>query len=111
MTEREQEHLAMALEAKANRRVKDVDLKNVADWRDALLCAATNLECDQPQSSPAYARQLREVADEMVRLSLAADDLATTQGILRHAILPAVQRREDVHLIRQINSLLSHESR
>jgi hypothetical protein len=105
LTEREQEHLVHCLAMKAERRAVDAAIQNVADFRDVLLCAATNLECDVPQSQPAVATRLREVADEIVRMSLACSDLATTRGILLHSVLPAVQRREDLWLMRTIREL------
>lgn len=108
MTTREREHLEHAIQIKADRRPVDAaaGLTNLADWRDWLLCAASNLECGPPQQQPATAAKLRALADQLVRMDLAHQDLVTTRDILRLAVLPVVERREDLHLIRQIKSLV-----
>lgn len=93
LSHRATEHLENLLDIEASRRPIDAALRSpVVDGRDALLCAATNLECGQPQCQPRAAMKLRAAADLLIEMDVARSELIVTQQGLRFVRGPQLRQ-------------------
>lgn len=89
-------HIENLLNIESQRREVDRGLRSpIVEGRDALLCAASNLECGSPQSQPGVARKLREAADLLVELDVARTELAGLQSALRLVRAPQLRQLAD----------------
>ncbi len=81
---RGKEHLDNLLDIEKGRRPQDAALRSmVVDGRDALLTAASNLECGQPQTQPEVAARLRVIASQLVEQDLVLRESATQRSALK----------------------------
>lgn len=86
-------HLANMYDIESKRRDIDGGLRSpVIDGREALLDAASNLECGQPQSQPEIARRLRAAADLLVEMDIECTELVGLQSALRHVRGPQLRQ-------------------
>ena len=101
LTVAQQAHLKNLVEIESERRPIDAALRSaVVDGRDLLLCAASNLECGQPQQQPIVAAKLREVADLLVEFDMDRSALATLRATLR--LVRGPQLRKYAEHVRQM---------
>lgn len=86
-------HLENLLDIEAGRRPIDADLRSpIIESRDVLFCAASNLECGQPQCQPGVAEKLRGVAALLVELDVARAELDVIRSVRRFADGPHLRQ-------------------
>jgi hypothetical protein len=86
-------HLENLLDIEAGRRPIDADLRSpIIEGRDVLFCAASNLECGQPQCQPGVAEKLRGIAALLVELDVAHAELHVLRSVHRFVDGPRLRQ-------------------